>query len=270
MKKIIGFSDNDIKEENITVLPAEAQEEKPVRSIVKVFFPSKNRAYSYYNDKFDLKCDDAVFVSGKLFGVRGFVTNVNYHFRINTADYKKVIARPETAIKGSFFNVNGKMVSFDTNMTPDKFGASIISPPDPDEEPKDGEIIYGEGWSVELADFEEYDYVDADALDDAIDLCKGGKVTYIALQDGEGRAYIEEDNGWRTVDFEFDGTTVSGIYCDCLYPEPCICAHQAAMLITLRMILNSERLKGRSSFAAIDKNYLLINAINSSDQIFLD
>ena len=44
------------------------------KSVVQVYFPDRDRSYSYYNDQFDLQCGDIVFVEGKLEGVRGRVT----------------------------------------------------------------------------------------------------------------------------------------------------------------------------------------------------
>lgn len=48
--------------------------------------------WAYYNDSFDLKVGDFVYVEGKLEGYRGQVTEVNYSFKIKPSDYKKVIA----------------------------------------------------------------------------------------------------------------------------------------------------------------------------------
>ena len=52
------------------------------KSVVQVYFPERHASYAYYNDRFDLKCGDIVFVEGKLEGIRGRVTEVNYNFKI--------------------------------------------------------------------------------------------------------------------------------------------------------------------------------------------
>ena len=39
---------------------------EPVPSVVQVYFPSRSRELSYYNDRFDLREGDTVFVGGKL------------------------------------------------------------------------------------------------------------------------------------------------------------------------------------------------------------
>ena len=43
----------------------------PVKSVVQVHFPRKNRTLGYYNDSFDLHRGDLVYVDGKLAGPRG-------------------------------------------------------------------------------------------------------------------------------------------------------------------------------------------------------
>ncbi len=57
---------------------------------------------AYYNDRFDLHCGDLVYVDGKLEGKRGRVVDVNYNFRINLADYKRVIGVADTNVSGRF------------------------------------------------------------------------------------------------------------------------------------------------------------------------
>ena len=72
----------------------------------------------YYNDSFDLKVGDFVYVEGKLEGYRGQVTEVNYSFKIKLSDYKKVIAVIDTNVKGDFYLAGSHVVSFDRNAIP--------------------------------------------------------------------------------------------------------------------------------------------------------
>ena len=60
---------------------------EPVKSVVRVHFPARNMTLSYYNDLFDLKVGDIVFVEGKLEGLRGRVVDVTYNFKIKLSDY---------------------------------------------------------------------------------------------------------------------------------------------------------------------------------------
>ena len=41
----------------------------PAKSVVQVFFPDKNASYAYFNDRFDLRPGDLVYVEGKLEGL---------------------------------------------------------------------------------------------------------------------------------------------------------------------------------------------------------
>lgn len=75
-------------------------------SVVQVRFED-GRRLAYYNDRFDLHPGDVVFVEGKLEGERGRVTEVNYNFKIRSADYQRVIAVGDTVLKGRFFGTEG-------------------------------------------------------------------------------------------------------------------------------------------------------------------
>lgn len=46
---------------------------QPRKSVVRIHFSSRNMTLSYYNDAFDLKVGDIVYVDGKLEGLRGRV-----------------------------------------------------------------------------------------------------------------------------------------------------------------------------------------------------
>ena len=86
---------------------------EPVKSVVRVHFPARNMTLSYYNDLFDLKVGDIVFVQGKLEGLRGRVVEVNYNFKIKISEYKRVIAVIDTTVNGQFFMTGSHFVTFD-------------------------------------------------------------------------------------------------------------------------------------------------------------
>ena len=94
MKKYpIGFNTRINKEpEKVTPVTAYQETVQPKKSVVQVYFPHRGMGWAYYNDSFDLKVGDFVYVEGKLEGYRGQVTEVNYSFKIKPSDYKKVIA----------------------------------------------------------------------------------------------------------------------------------------------------------------------------------
>ena len=91
MKHPIGFCVQSRAPEAASPTPAAQPEAAAVPSVVRVYFPERSRAFSYYNDRFDLHEGDVVYVSGKLAGLLGRVAAVDYNFRIRLADYERVI-----------------------------------------------------------------------------------------------------------------------------------------------------------------------------------
>ena len=120
MKKYpIGFNTR-INKEHEESIPMEVCKGviEPKKSIVQVYFPHRGMGWAYYNDSFDLKVGDFVYVEGKLEGYRVQVTEVNYSFKIKLSDYKKVVAVVDTNIKGDFYLAGSHVVSFDRNAIP--------------------------------------------------------------------------------------------------------------------------------------------------------
>ena len=99
----IGFTaETEHEERKIENVPV--QKETPVvkKSVVEVYFPDRNLTCSYYNDMFNLKRGDIVYVEGKLEGLRGRVVDINYNFKIKLSDYKRVIGVADTDVIGEF------------------------------------------------------------------------------------------------------------------------------------------------------------------------
>ena len=115
----IGFSVSEEKEKMTAPEPPDvAEEREPRRSVVRVQFPQRNMTLAYYNDRFDLHCGDLVYVDGKLEGKRGRVVDVNYNFRINLADYKRVIGVADTNVSGQFTLAGSHVLTFDRAALP--------------------------------------------------------------------------------------------------------------------------------------------------------
>ena len=115
----IGFSVSEEKEKMSAPEPPDVSEERePRRSVVRVQFPQRNMTLAYYNDRFDLHCGDLVYVDGKLEGKRGRVVDVNYNFRINLADYKRVIGVADTNVSGRFTLAGSHVLTFDRAALP--------------------------------------------------------------------------------------------------------------------------------------------------------
>lgn len=98
----IGFHASAEPEPKETVTEIKNPARLPRKSVVRVFFPARNFACSYYNDAFDLHCGDMVFVEGKLEGLRGRVVEVSYGFKIKLSDYKRVISKADTEVSGEY------------------------------------------------------------------------------------------------------------------------------------------------------------------------
>lgn len=112
MKLKIGFRGYE-KEENTNMHVTEPVVAAPVKSVVQVRFPSDGRSFAYYNDGFDLKVGDVVFVEGKFEGLQGIVTEVSHSFRIKLSDYKRVIAKAVTHVSGALYFGGSHLIAFD-------------------------------------------------------------------------------------------------------------------------------------------------------------
>ena len=85
--RINGFGGNQsYKQEHTPVCESEQRTIVPRKSLVQVRFPGKGMALSYYNDLFDLKPGDLVYVDGKLEGQLGRVVEISYNFKIKLSD----------------------------------------------------------------------------------------------------------------------------------------------------------------------------------------
>ena len=105
-------------QETSAVREAEPVSAAPRKSVVQVCFPETGRSLAYYNDRFDLKAGDRVYVSGKLEGVLGIVTSVNYNFRIRLSEYQKVIFQVNTRVHGRFYISASHFITFDPAALP--------------------------------------------------------------------------------------------------------------------------------------------------------
>ncbi len=253
MKNILGFS---IGEASPTEPIIDTQKEDicPVRSLVLVRFINDGREFTYYNDKFDLKVGDYVFVSGKLAGKLGSVEKITTRFKINLADYQRVISKANGIIHGTFEAVFDKMVSYDRNaFSPEEFRSWILPPAHWDgdgSEDKENQVIVGEGYEFSLSAPEDCIDVTESVLERAFDYCEHGKVAYISVRSGVGTAYVEGSK-WYEVNFELHGGLISEMFCDCPYPG--LCKHMLAVALTLCAMVKFGGFNASSDFVAIDK-----------------
>ncbi len=248
MNKIWGFGKTDGRQTVCEPQKVDRSDEgNGVKSLVQVSFADAHRNYAYYNDKFDLKAGDLVYVSGCLTGQLGCVESVNCKFKINLADYERVVAHPIVEIRGRYHQILDKMLSYDHKaISPDMFRSWVKPPVLDDDKPE--EYVQGEGYSFELEHFAESDEVDGKILERAVDYCKSGRVRYLSLRNGVGTAFVEGSK-WYEINFTFKDGIVSDMYCEC--PYSALCKHNLAVLITLNRLL--KKVDGED-YTAVDWN----------------
>lgn len=252
MKRTIGFMSNNEPKTESPMASTTIRSITPVKSLVKIRFERNSVLLTYYNDRFDLKEGDVVYVSGKLAGEPGVVVSVTTKFRIHTSDYERVLSLLDLTIQGSFTGVRDKMVSFDQiAITPEQFGGWVTPPEEPkNRKDEEDEVISGEGYTIDINNIEDCEDITSAIAERAVDYCTEGRVRYLCVQNGVGRAYVEGSK-WYRVDFHFDNGMMTDIYCDCPYAE--LCKHEVAAALTLRMLVKQPQFKKVGDFMALDR-----------------
>lgn len=227
--------------------PAAQPEAAAVPSVVRVYFPERDRAYSYYNDRFDLHEGDVVYVSGKLAGLLGRVAAVDYNFRIRLADYERVIGAADRNVRGTFYVFGTHMLTLGHGALPYAQVRSWFFRRRPD-----GEFVTGHGPGPDV--HAGLSRSDAPAR---------------ARLPARGRPAMPR-GGWSTcrstarrgtpscrarcpheLTFTYTGGTVSALTCTCY--ETGLCKHGAALLLQLRETVDFLREEHEEAFAASDR-----------------
>ncbi len=256
----IGFSIEPAApvEDSIPVPPVRNE---PVRSLVRVRFEADRRVLTYYNDRFNLAPGDRVFVSGKLAGCPGTVESVTTRFKINLADYEKVIHRASAELHGTYERMIDKMVSYDaTALRPEAF-RTWAAPP----KANDAEFVLGEGYTLDPETMGSDDEINPAVLQRAFDYCRQGNVAYISVLNGLGTAFVNGTK-WYEVNFRLDGSVLTEMYCDCPYPD--LCKHLLAVSVTLQALMQAG-LNTARDFVVIDDSYFWLLAAKSTSRITL-
>lgn len=247
--RIVGFGQDDTKpmvnkpSSTVTVTA-------PIRSLVSISFDRMNRPLTYYNDQFDLKPGDRVFVSGKLEDEVGLVESVTTKFRIRIADYQKVISLAQTPIHGTYAPKGNMMLSYDADAPmPEDFRKWVL-PPRNDEDQPENEVVFGDGYEIPLDDPSTTESVDRAVFDRAIDICRSGRIGYISVRNGEGKAFIHGSR-WYELDFSLHDNMIQEAYCECPYAG--LCKH----LLAIGVILNVMR---QHNDIDLDRDFTLISA----------
>ena len=263
MKYKIGFHGYE-EEKKGNLQPLEIGENKPVKSVVQVRFPSQGRSFAYYNDRFDLHVGDIVFVEGKLEGVQGTVTEVSRSFKIKLSDYKRVISVADTTVKGELFFGGSHLIAFDKSVISYEKVRGWFLPPESDEEVAVG--YDDEGFFLdELGDFE----IKPEIAKRGFDYYNHNKVVYISVDGTTGRAIVEGSRFYE-VSFDYGNGGIRNITCDCFCSYHC--KHEFAALLQLRETLKiiedlyDDEYSQGDYFAAVSKSALMNYAVDRKEK----
>jgi len=236
----------------------------PRKSVARIHFPARNMTLSYYNDAFDLKRGDIVYVDGKLEGLRGRVVDLTYNFKIKLSDYKRVIGVADTQVRGEFHFAGSHFVSFDRAALPYEKIITWFKAPEKEDE------VYVSGndeQSFRLDDLSTMK-ISGSVAERGHDYFVENKVSYICLDGAHGRAIVEGSQAYE-LEFDYCNGEVQNLTCSCFCSYPC--KHEFAAMLQLRETLgiiekNYAKLYDETCyFAAVSKGTLLNFAVDGKD-----
>ena len=236
----------------------------PRKSVVRVHFSARNMTLSYYNDAFDLKVGDIVYVEGKLEGLQGRVVDITYNFKIKLSDYKRVISVVDTEVKGELFFGGSHFISFDPALLPYAKVISWFKAPDKMDD------IYAFGnddTSFQLDDLSTMK-ISRDVAERGHDDYLESRVRYICLDGSKGRAIVEGTQTYE-LEFEYKNGEIRDLTCSCFCSYPC--KHEFAAMLQLRETLEliakdyEPQYQATNYYAAVFKGTLMRFAIDGKD-----
>lgn len=204
---------------------------KVKKSVVDVYFADRDLTCSYFNDRFNLKRGDIVYVDGKLEGKRGRVVDINYNFKIKLSDYKRVIAVADTNVVGEFHQAGSHFITTDNSAIPYEKALTWFEAPENEEEEY---VSSSSDDSFNLSELGKMNIKPETAQrghEYYVDNC----VTYIELNAGKGRAIVVGGRAYE-VEFNYNGEDISGLVCSCYCTGAC--KHEFAAMLQLKDILN--------------------------------
>ncbi|MBQ9857725.1 MAG: hypothetical protein IJO77_01855 [Oscillospiraceae bacterium] len=236
----------------------------PRRSVVQVYFAGRNMSLAYYNDSFDLHPGDLVYVDGKLEGMPGRVTDVNYNFKIKVAEYKRVVAVADTNVRGQFFVAGSHFVTFNREALPCSKVRSWYMAPAKEED----EYVNGyDDTAFRLDALKDMD-VSSGVAERGREYYLENRVRYISLNGSKGYAIVEGRESYE-VEFDFQNGEVSRLMCSCFCSYNC--KHQVAVMLQLKETLEyvqkhyADEYERTGYFAAIGKGALFAFAIDGRE-----
>lgn len=256
----IGFNGRETKADSINTEITERENIKTARkSVVQVYFPHRSASWAYYNDSFDLKVGDLVYVEGKLYGFKGRVIEVNYSFKIKVSDYKKVIDVIDTKVNGDLYFVGSHVVTFDKQALSFSKVISWFKAPSDDNEYETGE---DDSISFPIDDLSMMKLSDETAKN-GYEYFSQNRVSFIELDGNKGCAIVEGKEIYE-VSFNYIDGEISNLSCSCFCTGNC--KHEFATLLQLREILeklaDNYKKEYVGYFAAISKDVFINTVVN--------
>lgn len=228
----IGFTaDTENTKQHITPNTTEQKliQNNARKSVVDVFFPDRHLTCSYYNDMFNLKRGDIVYVDGKLEGMRGRVVDINYTFKIKLSDYKRIIGVANTNVSGELFMAGSHFIATDRNVLPFEQIITWFKAPEAEEE----FVSSTDDETFNLDDLSGMK-IDKATADRGHDYYFENRVVYIEINDGKARAIVNGTKSYE-VEFNYRNGKISGLVCNCYCTGAC--KHEFATMLQLRETL---------------------------------
>ena len=200
------------------------------KSVVQVQFEDWEYPLTYYNDKYDLKVGDIVYVEGKKALMEGFVTSVNYNYKIKVKDYKRVIQKADRNVQGSFYISESNVMTFETAaFSKEKIRTWFLPPIS-----EDDEYEYGhDDASFELSNISEMN-VKPVIYERGKNYYEENRVQYICLDGTKGYAIVEGNENYE-VEFAYSEGRISQLTCSCFCTYNC--KHEVAVMMQLKECL---------------------------------
>ena len=196
------------------------------KSLVLVEFAS-GVTLTYFCDIPQIKEGDLVTVEGKKEDEIAIVKQVKTAFKKPSFDMKWIESVIDTDISGTYFKFGEDVLSFDQTLTAEKF-ITMFAGEKYEPNPAVGEDCL----SLNLTELETSDLFPNTIVKlKGQDLYESGRVAFISLNKGEGKALVRGSK-WYEIDFRCARGKITYLACDCPYFSEC--KHLYAFLLKLR------------------------------------
>lgn len=262
----IGFSMGTDAKQQQEVIGEQVRCNEGKRSLVQVYFEEKSLTLTYYNDRFALQRGDTVFVSGKLAGHSGRVTEVCYSFKIRPSDYERVISVADTEVHGSFFAAGSLFATMEEASLPPIQAKSWFFPIGTEAEEF---ITESDGNSFPLEDLRQMGVSEAVA-ERGHGYYMENRVRYLHLKNGKGYAIVQGNKPYE-VEFGYSEGEITDPVCTCFCNSRC--KHTFAAMLQLKELfhnLGQERaqaVQNGKSVSAMQKMTFLAQAVMGHDDL---